>query len=180
MNENPGHNKTLGLLGLMPSARLVIRNGELFLHRWQPMLRVVPTEHALYRELAASGVFLADLYEDVSGDVRELFVDPLPGHQISVEIRDLIVRWSESCGKHRLWLPDGIVDLRGAASYGFKRKAACPVCGWVLEDDSLLLAAFVNERGRTPCDCRVCGSQSLAQAMTVDIKFDRPSSVLCE
>ena len=179
MNENPGHNKTLGLLGLMPSARLVIRNGELFLHRWQPGLRVAPTEHALYREIAASGVFLAELFEDSSDELRELFVDPLPGHEISPVRRDLIVRWAESCGKHRLWLDDRVIDLRGAASYGFKRKASCPVCGWVLEDDSLVLAAWVNKAGRTPSNCQVCGSQSLAQAMVVEARSVRPSSVLC-
>ena len=158
----------LGLLGISPSARLVIRNGELFLHRWQPGLRVAPTEHALYREIAASGVFLAELFEDSSDELRELFVDPLPGHEISRVRRDLIVRWAESCGKHRLWLDDRVIDLRGAASYGLSRRATCPVCGWKFEDDSLLLAAFVNKQGRTPCRCLACGSESLPQAHVVD------------
>lgn len=149
-----------------PFARLVVRDDLVFLHEWDRRLTVVPTERALYEQIANAGVFLADLCEDSSDGVSELFIEPLPGHALSISIGDVISNWAASCGRQRLWLPDHVIDLDKARSHGLSRRAECPVCGWTFEDSSLALTAWISKSLRTPSRCLACGSGSLPQAVS--------------
>ena len=155
-----------GTLGLAPFARLTIRDGRLFLHRWDPRLAVRGKEHAFYEALFERAVLLADLYRDDSAGQRELFIRPLPGHELDEPTRQLVQSWAEGCGVERLWFGDeACVDLLGQAAFGAVQRSQCVVCGWELEDSSLEIWHWTARNRRTTSQCQVCGSTSLPQAV---------------
>jgi len=155
-----------GTVGLDPYARLTVKAGRLFLHRWDPRLAVRGKEHAFYESVFERGIVLADLYRDWNFAGPELFVRPLPKHRLDEDGRRLISSWAEACGVSRVWFGDeACIDLRGHPSFGAVQSTFCPVCGWQMEESSLEVWRWTERNQRTTSQCQVCGCSSMPQAL---------------
>lgn len=79
---------------------------------------------------AAITAALADLHRH---DAGELIVVPVRGAPWSTSAADTLVFWAGRVGYHRVWLPDGVVELDTLADAGWA-SVTCPACGARWED----------------------------------------------
>jgi hypothetical protein len=136
-----------------PDFRLTIRGRRLSVEPWAPYLLTGGPNGKLVRDRAGAGVTIADLW--VTGeDSRELVVTYLAVADRQRADRKLI-RWAESVGHRRLWLPDRLVQLDTARPLGVAR-VDCPTCGARWEDSSPDFWHSVRTSGRFPTICVIC------------------------
>jgi valyl-tRNA synthetase len=132
------------------------------------------TEHALYQEWEAAGVFRADPAQSTrSGGVRAPFVLVMPppnvtailhvGHGLNNTVQDVLVRWRRMAGDDALWVPG--TDHAGIATQNVVEKQ---LAAEGKSRDDLGRAAFVERvrgfadqtRGSILQQLRVIGSSA--------------------
>ncbi len=133
-----------------PTCRAAIRGGTVTLNRWSPAMASRGPLKAGLRHVRAA---LADLHRD--GD--ELIVVPVRGTPWHELAEQALLRWAETVGYRRVWLPARVVDLRDALGVLGWAHVTCPTWGARWEDGTMAFWEAVRRDGWFPGGCLACG-----------------------
>lgn len=161
--DNDSHNQH------PPLYRMTVTLGRIHLEPWCEALAPVAPGAPALRDAASRGVFLADMYHVTVEDCerREIAVSPLdPEAPIPAFVSEALVTWATAVGKHRVWLPDGILEIEPEGVPAGAARVTCATCGsnWSNHDEEFF--AMVRKFGCFPPACWMCG-RSIGQ-WTVD------------
>lgn len=141
-----------------PDSRATIGGRRLTIVPWHPgLLRPLGYAHDQFRARNRAGVCIADLtILRVDEDAHELVVDVLSDGR--TDALDVLVEWAGAVGYRRVWLPDRVLELDGAASIvGGRVHARCPSCRSRWEDGAPEFWLAVRQWGKFPAACPLCG-----------------------
>ena len=139
-----------------PTYRATIRRGRVAITSWAPWLAQGGAWNHMLDARGRAGVALADLTLLGEGD-SEIVVRYLSEGRAREEADEALRQWAEDLGYTRLWLPSGIVELRGDAPIGCRAEVRCPTCGSRWHDSTPDFWEMVRGMGSYPKWCLVCG-----------------------
>jgi hypothetical protein len=137
-----------------PSFRATVSRGKLYISPWWSRMANGGPMGCLARQTSRAEC-VADLTRSADEDRRELTVALFAG---SIDRLDKpLTEWAKAIGYHRLWMPDGLIELDGVAACG-EFGTRCAVCRTSWRDASDDFWTHVAMMGTFPPFCWVCGS----------------------
>jgi len=152
-----------------PACRATIREATVTLNPWRPGMGPRGPLKAGYSDITAA---LADLHRD---DAGELIVVPVRGAPWTAAAADTLVAWAGRVGYHRVWLPDGVVELDALADVRWA-SVTCPACGARWEDGGPAFWEMVRGDGWFPASCLGCGGSLPEWEVLPECQVDAPTS----